>query len=308
MVIQQHNNTTYCVWVSDRKAQLQSVMTHFKLLNNQNQPFKYVQVNMNDNFTPKGGISSLSAISILAKDKAIFVMDNSFTFHLQRTDIKPLANALNKFGGSHNLVIGDTMIKGPFHVTDATHLSSGGGKIAIGQFIDNTIETKVDEFIHRMNTDNGRMLSPLAKKFSDIAHLMGGNRGRLTGYANLNVFLRMLNKPMLNTSSLVKDMANSPYLLHLPLGQMQAKVVVTGIEGSTLVITLISSAKLFSGNHQLPQKFPYLILTAKPFRLQDQQFPFFAMPFKQHRLFVTAIILDTDDPLKSLSGGLNLLK
>jgi len=307
MIIQQ-DASNYYVWVADRAAQLPSVMSEFKLLNKEKTPHKYVQIQSNGQYTPKGGVTPLPCTTILAKDKAIFVMNNSFNFSILRNDARPLSNALNRFGSASIVNIDDNNFKTPISVSDSKHLKSGIDKIAIGQFINSTIENKVDQFIHRMKTDNGKMLLPLTRKFVDVSHIMGGNKSRLTGYADLNIYLRMLNQPTLNSEALIKDMANSNYLLNVPEEQVNAMVVVDGVENGNLKLHLKAPIKMYSDEKPLPQKFPFLLFTLKPITLKEQKFPFFVMPYKHNRLFVTAMILDSMKPLESLSGGLNLLK
>lgn len=306
MIIQK-DNTNFYVWVNNKEAQLNNVLSEFKLLDSNTQPSKHIQIHRNGQYMPKGATTPLASITVLAKDKAIFIMNDMHRFSLLRNDARALASALNRFGVS-TVDINGKSIKGPFSAIDSRHLKTGSKNIALGQFINNSIESKVDQFIHRMKTDNGKMLLPLTRKFTDMLHLLGKNRNRLSGYVDLNLYLRMLNQPTLNTESVIKDLNTADYLLNIPQEQTHAVISVAGVDASGVKLVLKSPSVLYDGVESLPQKNPYLMFTPKPLSLKDEQFPFFVLSYKGHRVFVTAMIMDNSSPFESLSGGVNLLK
>ena len=308
MIIQQIDSNYY-TYVSDRSSALKSVLDYFGLIGKNGAPFKYVQVQNNGNHFPKGGNVTLPATIILAKDKVIFILNDSYSFPVYRSNTNSLVNGLNHFGTPSIINFGKTPLSSPFNSRDARHLNSNNGKkISVGNFLNDNMINKSDEFVQKMRIDNGRMVLPIARKFHDMLHLMGGNRNKLTGYVDLNLYLRMIKQPSMVMNNMADDIDKSNYVLNIPDEQVQSVVKVSGVEGNVLSIDFKSSAELIPSSATILHPTPYLVFTLKPLSILNQRFPFFITSVKQYRIFVSVILLDESTPLDTIAGGINLLK
>ncbi len=295
---------TYYVYVSDRINMIKSVLTHFGLVSSTGDVFKFVQIQQNGNYFPKGGNVTLPATVVLAKDKVIFVLNDSYSFSAHKSNSSSLVAGLNHFGSQCLVDFGGININTPFVVKDTHHMSGGGKKIIIGNYLKDNSK-KADEFVQRIRTDSGRMIYPLTRKYHDLAHLMGNKRGKLTGYVDLNTYLKLMRQPSMVVNS---DIDDCDYVFNIADEQSQCTVKVVGSDKGKLILSFSSRAKLISASTPALHPAPYLIFTLKPFSILNQKMPFFITPIKDYRIFVSVLVLDNTALLKSLSGGVNLLK
>ena len=153
-----------------------------------------------------------------------------------------------------------------------------------------------DSFIHtamaKISHDNGRMLDPISNKFTSIVKLAKSHAKMFTGYADLITLFDILKQPMNKLDDSVINV------------KFDKSVTVTY---NVVDNKLICEVNGISVSDESAIR-PYIIYTLKPIKLQNQNFPFQVIKKHGLNLFLTPVILNNEDLLKDLRGGINLLK
>jgi len=305
MLISNISNTLKLVFTGNRNNDFNAVMYKLKLAGPTGDVKKGVNVNHSSSYNSQGTSKSEVATKVDNGGKTIYILNDKISFYYHGID--DFLSRLRYFGDKVLLKIKGNTFTGSFSSYKNNSIEDSDGKIITFKSSVSTEDdnTQIHKFIHRMKTDNGRMIDPLIKRYSNTLRMVKGKRQLLTGYANLYDYLTYAQNPssdILNSFSESFDSEGVTFNINNKGVELKA----SGESDGKMVVNL-----LMKGDFEKPEgekQTPYVILNTKPIKLLNQQMPYFVSRQKYFPVFITTLFFKNDETLKNLKGGINLLK
>src|SRR5574343_47527 len=190
-------------------------------------------------------------------------------------------------------------------VTNVSNINKNDGtKISINKSASSNSDiTRMHNFIHKMSMDNGRMLYPVLKRFSNTIHLFKGNKSLLTGYIKLDDYLYIMKMPQSGIKNIVNT---SDCAYNITLNSDICEIEVTDVVSGNIKYSFNFNGSLspVSNNGKFN---PYVLFTTTPITMQNQKMPFQTVTVNGLHVFITPLLFSNSDTLTKLKGGINLL-
>lgn len=304
MIIQNIDSNTQVVFTGNPEADYRQIALVLNYTKKDGELYKYVTKD-NTTYYPKGSLYPLNAVKLVAKNVTTFIVPDEYDFQMRKGSFDELSKSLTRFGERSIVQFGDIELDGPFVFRDGILITHSGKTISETESTGTVPHKMISEFIHRMGTDNGKMLYPIIKRFLNTVFLFKGNKNLLTGYANLKHYLNMMQQPQPNFKQL-NVTSNGDYSINYDSNSL-SRIKVVDVKDGIPVIKLYSGNTLVpNGNMTSPD--PYILITTKPIQMQNQKFPYTVVRFKGTPLFISPLIFNSRQVLDQLPGGINLLK
>lgn len=153
----------------------------------------------------------------------------------------------------------------------------------------------VKSFMSWLSRDNGNMLQPLTERFLVACRLIKVDINRLTGYANIERYLRMIRKPstfrLSNSDSSIIKVDSS------------MSIVAESINDN--IVCKTTGLHVIHGNSSAE---PYVLFTNKPVNFGSGNLPFIVVRSKGLSIFISPFVANPGIKLNALKGGFDLLR
>lgn len=308
MIVQNINNVTQVVFTREPSADYRNIARELNYTKNDGNLYKYVKVEYSQMYYVKGGNGSLPCVKFTAKGVETYIIQDSFDYLISNENPRNTINALKTFGDDYIVRISGVEFKGGMVEVNDTIRDVNGKTISFDGDVNATDFPLIHRMIHRLSTDNGRMLAPITQRFLNTIHLFKGNKHMLTGYAKLDTYLRMLQIPSKGLFNKVDSEIDADYVLKLDNISSQARVNVIGVRDGNPVLELNMRGELQDATSITGTPDPYVLLTTKPIRLKNQKMPYTVISYKGTPVFVSPLIFNSSKILRDMKGGINLLK
>lgn len=232
------------------------------------------------------------AISIDKKsDKVMFICKSVTLPYYESASIDTL---LSVFGEVDRIDMGSVQLLDGFRVdSDCIH-TRDGVKYQITESDESQGEF-VKSFMSWLNRDNGNMLQPLTERFLVACRLIKTDTNRLTGYANVERYLRMIRKP----STFRLSSSDSPTI------KVDHSLTIVAECINDKIVCTTSGLHVIHGNSSAE---PYVLFTTKPVNLGSGNLPFIVVRSKGLSIFISPFIANPGIKLSALKGGFDLLR
>lgn len=308
MIVQNINSNTQVVFTREPSADYRNIARELKYTKSDGNFYKYVKVEYSQVYYVKGGSGSVPCVKFTAKGVETYIVQDSVDFSLSTDGPRNVINALKTFGGNYIIQIDGIEFKGGMQEIKNTMRDVNGKIISFGGDVGISDSTIIHKMIHRLSTDNGRMLAPIMQRFLNTIHLFKGNKSLLTGYAKLDTYLRMLQMPTKGLFNKIESDIDADYVLKMDARSSQARINVIGIRDGVPVIELKMRGKLQDAAILAETPNPYILMTTKPIRLKNQKMPYIVVSHRGTPVFISPLIFNSDKILRGMKGGINLLK
>lgn len=309
MIVQNINSNAQIIFTENPHSDYRSIARELKYTKKDGDLYKYVNLEMSSSYYPRGSSTSMPAIKLTAKGMDTYIVKDSYDFVVVDSTCRNIVHAVKHFGEDSIIKLDSNEFNGPLQELGPDKFRDSDGKsIVIGDQAQPQGNEVLHKFIHRMTTDNGRMLQPLMQRFLATIFIIKGNKHMFTGYARLENYLRILKLP---TKGLIQDNGeevDGDYRLSLENTSTQARVKVVGVRDGVPVIELMVQGNLQSVSGTKAKPDPYLLITTKPIVLKNQRMPYTVVSYRGNSLFITPLIFNSLAVLSSMRGGINLLK
>ena len=236
----------------------------------------------------------LDSIKIIKKDETIRFVKNTIVSVNNKLDIDNLLNAF----GDVTIQISDYTLHAPIKYDGHKYSDKTGQEFEYASSDDKLSDNYKKSFISWMGKDNGTLLTPVVDKFAVACNFLKRDMGKLTGYINIEKYLRMINKP--STFSLnVKN--NNPILIAENTVKLTASLDVYG-----RILVLVEGATISSGNDA--NKTPYALFTTRPVNFGKESLPYSVVRRTGISVFISPFVGNSNTNLSLIKGGFDLLK
>lgn len=307
MIVQQINNNTQVVFVREPSADYRNVARELKYTKTDGNIYKYVQIEYSQVYYVKGGSGSVPCVKFTAKGVNTYIIADSYEFSLAAEHPHNVVNALKRFGDDYILQINNVEFKGGMQEIKDNMRDVDGKTIAFGD-INVHDSSLIHKMIHRLSTDNGRMLGPILQRYLNTIHLFKGNKHLLTGYAKLENYLRMLQISTKGLFNKIESEIDADYIIKMDDRNSQASIIVRGVRDGIPVLELKIRGSLQDANVASTIPNPYILMTTKPIKLKNQKMPYTVVSHRGTPVFISPLIFNSDKILREMKGGINLLK
>jgi hypothetical protein len=304
MIIQNIDSSNQVIFTTNPEADYRHIALALNYTKKDGELYKYVTKDITT-YYPKGSIYPLNAVKLVAKNVTTYIVPDEYDFHMRKNSLDELSKSLSRFGEKSIVQFGDIELNGPFTVRDGMLITNSGKTISESESTATVSHKMISEFIHRMGTDNGKMLYPIIKRFLNTVFLFKGNKNLLTGYANLKHYLNMMRQPQPNFRQL-NITSSGDYSINYDSNSL-SRIKVVDVKDGIPIIKLHSANNLVV-NGSITNPDPYILITTKPIQMQNQKFPYTVVRFKGTPLFISPLIFNSRAVLDQLPGGINLLK
>lgn len=291
------------IFTQDKNIDLNSILKELKLLKKDGSPYKYVTVERNADF------QNIEAIKIISKKDVFYIMNRSVDFKFSGNTTE-LISRLNLVFSDYSVSINDIRFDGTFDLVEPKLAKNKSGDyLALGDFYVGP-EEKLDNFIHLMKRDNGHAISPLVKRFSRTIFLMKNYKHALLGYAHLPTYLRMLKMDLSQQkfTNLYQADARATYILNVKNEPARATVNILDVSNNKANLKLSIEGSELIKNNTVKSTSPYILIAAKPIEIDNKRIPFFPVITNGIASFVSVLLFKNDSYLKTMPGGIDLLK
>ena len=228
MIIQNIDNTTQVVFTREPSADYRNIARELNYTKKDGNLYKYVKVEYSHVYYVKGGSGSVPCVKFTAKGIDTYIIADSYDFTISSDNPRNVVNALKTFGEDYILQIDGIEFKGGMKEIKDTMRDDNGKVISFGD-MDVSESPLVHKMIHRLSTDNGRMLAPILQRYLNTIHLFKGNKSLLTGYAKLESYLRMLQISTKGLFNKIDSEIDADYILKMDDRNSQARINVVGV-------------------------------------------------------------------------------
>jgi hypothetical protein len=309
MIVQNINSETQVIYTTNRVTDLPQVGEALKYNKKNGGFYKYVTVEHSTYFTPPKSTTSLPAIKLIAKGITTYVVDDTVEFNIDKSNVGNIIQLLSKFGEDYIIRYNNIDLNGPFRKNGSDSLINNESTIiSIGSYGVNDNTNQIHNFIHRMRTDNGRMLDPVLRRFANTVFLFKGNKKLLTGYVNLSMYLNVIKYPSRGLFNMNLPDTKADYVINLTSNSSRVRLKVVDVINGKLVLNISLDGSIEAASQYKQQISPYVLITTAPVNLLNQKFPNFVVQYRKLPIFITPIIFNSSEILKQLRGGINLLK
>ena len=292
-----HLNTV--MFVIDIDSEFKSFLTRNRLSKPDGTPYKGITISKGSTYQFTGSNTHLPAHLVTKKDgsKHYFVSKNIKFDDWKDKTSSNLVTFFNTYGYDSVLNLDNLSLNGMWNRSgDNLEIDSTIFELTSSSDLSTDY---IHNFIHKMKTDNGRMISPLTEKFLVVVRLVRRNASRFTGYANIETYLKRMNIP--STLFQGKNVSDNKRLEFI-----DTPVLTVEAAGINSISINVSGISIADTSNNKPNA--YILLTLKPITLGGAKLPFFTIRYSDLMLFVSPLIMTNDNYLRNLEGGINLLK
>jgi hypothetical protein len=307
MIVQNIDSTTQVVFTREPSADYRNIARDLNYTKKDGNLYKYVQVEYSQVYYVKGGNGSVPCVKFSAKGINTYIISDSHDFTMSSENPHNVVNALKTFGENYILQIDGVEFKGAIKEIKNTMRDDNGKVISFGDMGVSELPL-VHKMIHRLSTDNGRMLAPILQRYLNTIHLFKGNKSLLTGYAKLESYLRMLQIPTKGLFNKIDSEIDADYVIKMDDRHSQARVNVIGVRNGISVLELKMHGFLQDTSTLTSTPNPYILMTTKPIKLKNQKMPYTVVSHRGIPVFISPLIFNSDKILREMKGGINLLK
>ena len=290
------SNGTQIVFGDNMDVEFKALLTQFHAINLNGSYNKLNKVNESVEYHFNGGNPIRGCKEFSHRNGTKYVMVPSLHEFHGTYDANSLTPYLNSFGSDVILHIGNTTVRTPFH-SNGTEITDAGG-VKYGLNIRTSSAPLLQQFIHWMKTDNGRMINPIVGKFIPLLKLFTTDASQFTGYANMDTYLTGINQP-----SIFPKPKQGGWSMQ-QTGNISMRV--TGKDGSAIHVGVNGISAVEINNSSKPT--PFILVTMKPVVVFKERLPFFVVKLSGVNLFVSVMVMENDSYLKGMKGGVDLLK
>lgn len=305
MIVKNIDSTTQLLFTDNIITDINSICTSLGYTKKDGELYKSVEITRDFNYYPAYSDGSILSTKISYKKVNTIVLNKKTEITVTDTTINRLVNALNRYGSDYSVVIKGNVLNGGLSLDVNNNITTKDGtKISINKSSNTgNEEKKMHNFIHNMSMDNGRMLYPVLKRFSNTVHLFKGNKSVLTGYVKLDDYLYIMKM----TPTGIKNLTNSSNCnYNINFNSHICEVEIADVVDGNIKYTLNFSGNMTSVNNS--GKFnPYILFTTSPISMQNQRMPFQTVNINGLHVFITPLLFNNKETLSKLKGGINLL-
>lgn len=305
MIIQKISNDTQVIFTKNKASDFNRIVSELGYAKKDGGLYKYVEVNHSSQYRPSGSTTNIPATVVTAKNVKSYIIDNEFDFYFDTKNISNIITQFSHYGDGCIIRNNGVELMGPFKKVGTDVIGCSDSTTISVTSADNSNSSEVHKLIHRLKTDNGRLLDPILQRFSTMVFLFKGNKHLLTGYANLSLYLKTMKEPMPNFSN--KTNSNSTYSIECKDAGI-SRLSVIDVKNGAPIIDFKFNGSFISSEKTSGQPTPHVLITTKPIKLTSEQLPYFVVTHRKVPLFVTPIIFNSQKILEELKGGVNLLK
>lgn len=262
------------------------------LLKKDGTPYKSVTKTIT-NYTFPGSSYQHRAITVSIDKKTEKVMFISKRVSITYYNTGDIDKLLGIFGDADIDMDGVKLGSG-YRVDNECLHASNGERYLINES-DDSQDGFVKAFISWLNRDNGNMLRPLTEKFLVACRLIRTDTNRLTGYANVERYLRMIRKP----STFRLSSSDSPII------KTDRNITIVADIVNDKMICTTSGLHVVHGNSDAE---PYVLFTTKPVNFGSGNLPFVIVRSNGFSIFISPFIANPGINLKAMKGGFDLLR
>lgn len=263
------------------------------LLKKDGTPYKSV-TKTSEYYTFPGSSHQHKAITILIEKKPEKVMFIGSRVSISYYSSNDIDNLFTAYGRDIIIDVDGLAIESGYRVDGDCITIQGGDKFLLNES-DEPQGGFVKSFMSWLNRDNGNMLQPLTERFLVACRLIRHDMGKLTGYANVERYLRMIRKPSTfrlasSDSSIIKT-------------DSTISIVAECINEK--IVCKTSGMHIIQGNDSAE---PYVLFTTKPVNFGSGNLPFIIVRSKGLSIFISPFIANPGINLKAIKGGFDLLR
>lgn len=267
-----------------------------------------ITVSHSVSYSPVGYSKPIITTKLQYGDKITYIIDDNIKFNF--SDVHNFINEFNYFGKQAILNFKGNSFGGNFSKFKENSIRNYEGNIITFKRSSNISGNMkgIHNFIHRMKMDNGHMLIPIIKRYVNTIMLFKGKKKFLTGYANLHDYLNFIRNPSKDIlNSFNEANTDSDFIVELNDNSPEINMKVSGVVDDKLMVDLFINGELKT--KYIPEVVvPYILMTTKPIKLGNQTMPYFISRQQGMPIFISPLPLKSDEMVKSLKGGINLLK
>ena len=309
MVIYDVNDKLKIIYTPNKKTDFDKI---FKILdiNLESKSIKNIEINQSGRFFPVGGTAALDSIEIkdTEKNSVTHIINDIAVFDYDMDNIPLILDKLKTFGNKYTININNRLFRGDFYRNTDTSIKNTSGQVIFFETDPGQKMTlRIHDFMHKMRMNNSRMIMPLIRKYADVITICRGKKHLLTGYANILNYLEFMKNP---SRDFIKSLAGEEgdCKVLFVRGRSRITLRVSGVlENSLMLDFLINNEPYVAGKMDTESPVPYILLNTKPIQLLNQKLIYFTAKYKNTTVFVIPLMLKSDDALKNLRGGFNLL-
>lgn len=289
------------IFISDKYSELNSILRELHLVNNIGSPYPQVFIEKNYNFY------DIDSIKILYGSNIYYILDSDINF--KYSSPSELVDKMNVIFSDYLVFIDNIRFDGVFELIGSQLLrSKSGDYLAVGNFHVNQ-SGKLDNFIHLMKRDNGHIINPLTKKFLRAILHMKNHKHAILGYAHLPTYLKIIKMEQINGDSNTHHPDNrAQYILNTNGNISTVSINILDISDNKANLKLsISGSELIKNNLDKLNS-PYVLMAAKPIKIDNKRIPFFTVMLGKIPIFVSVLLFNDDTHLRTVPGNIDLLE
>src|SRR5574343_551741 len=197
MIVKNLDDSNQLIFTNNITADINSICSTLGYVKKNGDLYKGVNIISGNTYYPSNSDVSLQSTKISYKKVTSIVLDKKIELVTNVSNINKVIQALGRFGNDYVVNIKGTEFKGGLVLDVNGNINTNDGtKISINKSASSNSDiTRMHNFIHKMSMDNGRMLYPVLKRFSNTIHLFKGNKSLLTGYIKLDDYLYIMKMP-----------------------------------------------------------------------------------------------------------------
>ena len=304
MIVKNIDSENQLIFTGNKEGDLNTICSELGYLRKDGTYYKTLTIDRNYNYYPSNSDISISAIKLYYKNVTTIILDKFSECMINGNDISKLIKLLNRYGTNHSVKINGVTFDGPLNQSANDIITSDDKKITIGDTTNSNNDIRnMHNFIHKMSMDNGRMLYPILRRYTNTLHLFKGNKSLLTGYVKLSDYLYTLKMPI---TGIKKLMGGSDSDYNIMLNSNIVKIEITNITNGRIEYNVDFNGSLTT-NINTGKYDPYILFTTSPITLQNQKLPFQVVSMNGIKIFVSPLLFSNRDVLAKLKGGINLL-
>lgn len=309
MLIYKSSSNTQLIFTIDKTMDFNSIIRELKYGNSlSNLESNNITVNFSEYYTSELGGSPIITTSIKDKNNNLtsYILNDTYPFNYNGSNIGAFLDLFRLFGRNARLRFKDTIFSGEYLKADDNTIKTTEGKtILFKNSISKGDIKNIHIFIHYLKRNNGQLLLPLIKLYTNILVLSRGARKLLVGYVNLYDYLSLIKGNI--SSNIPNSSKNADYIISFYADSPEIKLKVSDVINNNLIVDLISDADLnHSENNNQP--IPFVLFNTRPIVLLNQKMPYFVVNHKGINVFITPLFFNGNSYLKRLKGGVDLLQ
>jgi len=303
MIVQRIDSNTQIIYTNDRISDAKSIASELGYVKKDGEYYKTLEYMQNTSYYPKGSSHSIDSSKFVYKGVSTYIINKTYSFMINKENPQLLVDNLNKFGSTFIMKTGSNQFEGDVSLDASRNIKFSDGSTISLDASTKSDTTNLDNFIHRMSMDNGRMLYPVLKRFINTVFMFNGHKSMLTGYIKLRDYLYMIKTPSTGLFNAVKG-TNAKYSLNI--NSSSARMSVVDVNNGIPIIELLIDGTI-TLNTQTGKFDPFILFTTKPISMKNQQMPFKTVQYKGVTIFITPLLFSNIETLSTLRGGINLL-